>query len=237
MAVVVDPDVRRLQVAMDDAARVRVLEGAGDVRGDLDGARHLEMAAGRGEQALDVAARHVDADDEGVAVVLAGVEDGDDVSVVAELAHRLGLSARAGLDGGTDPGRVVERQCDLGPAGRVGRQIDPLASPLAEEPPHPVAAGDLGRDVIGKRLGRGRLGRSLRSEQIGSTGVAEPRAFTILVPTGRTPHARPSKPAACRPLIFRAAARHRLPGEGRRERRCSDAGRLAQSGWRWRSPW
>ena len=237
MAVVVDPDVRRLQVSMDDAARVRVLEGAGDVRGDLDGARHLEMSAGRGEQALDVAARHVDADDEGVAVVLAGIEDGDDVSVVAELAHRLGLSARTGLDGGTDPGRVVERQCDLGPAGRVGRQIDPLASPLAEEPPHPVAARDLGRDVIGKRLGRGRLGRSLRSEQIGSTGVAEPRAFTILVPTGRTPHARPSKPAARRALIFRAAGRHRLPGEGRRERRCSDAGRLAQSGWRWRSPW
>ena len=44
-AVVVDPDVRRLQVAVHDPARVRVLEGAGDVSGDLGGARDLEMAA------------------------------------------------------------------------------------------------------------------------------------------------------------------------------------------------
>ena len=96
--VVVDPDVRRLQVAVDDAARVGVLERAGDVRRDLDRPLDLEVTAGRGEQALDVAARHVAADDERIAVVLAGVEDGDHVRVVAELAHRIGLAARPRLD-------------------------------------------------------------------------------------------------------------------------------------------
>ena len=50
------------------------------------------------------------------------------------------------------PLRVVERQGDLGPADRVGREIDALPPALAEESPDPVAAGDLGRDIGGQRL-------------------------------------------------------------------------------------
>ena len=45
VAVVVEPDVGGLQVAVDDAARVRVLERAGDVGGDLDRALDLEAPA------------------------------------------------------------------------------------------------------------------------------------------------------------------------------------------------
>ena len=102
VAVVVDPDVRRLQVAMDDAAGMSVLERAGDVSGDLDRPLHLEAPARGGEQPLDVAAGHVAADDEGIAVLLPCVQDGDDVRMVAELAHRLGLAAGPGLDRGAD---------------------------------------------------------------------------------------------------------------------------------------
>ena len=77
--------------------------------------------------------------------------------VIAELAHRLHLAARASLDAGAHPLRVVERQGDLGPAGGVSREIDALPPALAEESPDPVAAGDLGRDIGGQRLGRSRV--------------------------------------------------------------------------------
>jgi hypothetical protein len=183
VAVVVDPDVRRLQVAMDDAARVGMLEGAGEVRCDLDGPCHLEVATRRDEQALDVAPGHVAADDEGVAVVLAGVEDGDDVSVVAEFAHRIRLSARSGLDRCARAGRVVERNGHLVAGSGVVSQVDALAPGLAEEAPHHIAARDLSRNVGRERLGRGRQGRGLFGDKLGSAGVAEPRALTILVPT------------------------------------------------------
>src|SRR5262245_5637580 len=187
VAVVVDPDVGGLQVAVDDPPRVGVLEGPGDVGRDLDRAREFEVTAGRSEQPLDVPSGHVAADDERIAVVLAGVEDRDDVSMVAELAHRLGLAPRAGLNRCADPFRVVQGQGHIVSTRGVGGEVHPLSPALPEESAHLVPAGDLGRNVGGQGLDPGRPARS-RLDQLGSAGVAEPRALTILVPTGRTPH-------------------------------------------------
>jgi hypothetical protein len=114
------------------------------------------------------------------------------VRVVAELSHRLRLPIRPGLDSGARAGRVVERNGDLVAGGVVVGEVDALAPALAEEAAHAVAAGDLGRDVGRKRLGA-RLGRGLLDTELGAAEIAESRALTILVATGRTPHGRSSK--------------------------------------------
>jgi hypothetical protein len=194
VAVVVDPDIRRLQVAVDDVAGVGVLECVGHVRGDFDGARDLETPTRGSEQSLDVPARHVATDDEGVAVVLAGVQHRDHVRAVAELAHRLGLPAGPGLDPGTDTLGVEECEGHLNAVRGVVREVDALAAALSQEPEDPVAARDLARDVRGERLRGGDLwGRGLGSgfdDELGPAVVAEPRALTILCAAGRTLHGR-----------------------------------------------
>ena len=191
LAVVVEPDVGRLQVAVDDALGVSVLERPGDVGGDLDRAVHPQPAALGGEQPLDVAAGHVLADDEGVAVLLAGVEDGDDVRVVAELPHRLGLAAGPRLDRRADALGVEQRHRDLAVGGGVVGEVDALAPALAEEAARAVApGGDLRGDVRGQRLPRpaGSLMRLGAVAKLGSAGVAEPGPLAVLVAAGRTPH-------------------------------------------------
>jgi hypothetical protein len=168
VSVVVQPDVGRLQVAVNDPAGVRVLEGAADVGGDPDRALHREPAALGRHQALDVAAGHVLADDEGIAVLLAGIENRDDVLMVSELAHRFSLALRPRLDGRGDPLGVEQCHGDLRARGRVLRQVDPLAATLAEEALDPVAACDLGRDVRGQGLRRRAVPCSL-GLKLGST--------------------------------------------------------------------
>ena len=150
MAIVVDPDVRRLQVAVDDSAGMGVLQRSRDVDGDLDRARDLGPAAGGGQEALDVPARHVAADDERIAVVLAGVENRYDVRMLPELAHRVGLAARPRLDRGAHTGGVEQSDGHLRARGLVVGEIDPLPPALPEEALHPVAAGDLGGHVGAK---------------------------------------------------------------------------------------
>ena len=83
-----EPDVARLEVAVDDVVGVRVRQAAADRLRDLqrplDGQRQVE--------AIDGAAGHVLADDVGLARLLADVVDRDDVRVVAEAAHSLRLA-------------------------------------------------------------------------------------------------------------------------------------------------
>jgi hypothetical protein len=196
--VVVDPDVGGLQVPVDDAARVGVLEGTGDVGRDVDGALDLEPAARGIQQRQHVATRHVAADDEGITGVLSGVEHGDDVRVVAELAHRLGLAPSPRLDCRRHPLGVEKGNRDLGVGGGVVGEIDPLAAPLPQKALDPVAAGDLARDVRGERLDRRLPARADRRPRINgrrgfdgevaAAGVAEPSPFAVLVAAGRTPH-------------------------------------------------
>src|SRR5829696_5730188 len=186
-SVVIDPDIRRLQVAMDDASRVRVLESAGDVRGDLGRALHLEPPTRRGEHAVDVAARHVAADDERIAVLLADVQNRDHLGVIAELAHRLRLAARPRLDRGADPLGVEERDRDLRSRSSVFGKVDALPPALSQEALDAIATGDLGGNVCGQRF-RARLGNGRLDGQLTAAGVAEARTLTVLVAAGRTPH-------------------------------------------------
>ncbi len=80
VAVGVEPDVAGLEVAVDDAATVGVLERQAHLLGDphrLVGGDAVLL--GLREQILDGAAGAVLADDERRASLIAGIEDGDDV--------------------------------------------------------------------------------------------------------------------------------------------------------------
>ncbi len=147
-----EPDIPRLEIAVDDRPCVRVLEGDADLLGDaqgfLDGQAMLRRLA---QAALEVAARHVLAHDVELRALLAHVVDGDDVGLVAEPSHRLRLAPYAreprlvetlGLDEGE--GHVASDQ-------RVVCQVDPLLAALAEKALHPVAAG--GEGARSARLG------------------------------------------------------------------------------------
>ncbi len=206
MPVVVEPDVRGLQVAMDDSARVRVLEGAGDVHRDLDRPRHLEPPPVRGQQRLHVAPRHVFADDVGAARVLSGVMHPDHVGMVSELAHRVGLAASTRLDRGGDAGGVEQGHRDLLVGARVLRQVDPLAPTLPEELLEPVAAAGNGLGRVGRQDPRCPLPRRRAigstpgdSFQVGAARIAEPCPLAVLVAARRAAHT--SKLAHARPPL------------------------------------
>jgi hypothetical protein len=75
-----DDHVLRLDVAMDDAALVRVLERVGEREADTQHVAVGELAVGG--EAIERAARDQLRDEEARAGVLPGVEDGDDPGVV-----------------------------------------------------------------------------------------------------------------------------------------------------------
>ena len=80
-ALLVEQDVRRLHVAVDEPLRVRGVERVGDLRGDRDRARRLERALAT-QQRLQVGPVDVAHRDEEAAVGLARLVDRDDVRVV-----------------------------------------------------------------------------------------------------------------------------------------------------------
>jgi hypothetical protein len=154
-----EPHVGRLDVAVDDAAGVRVLERATQLVGDAE--RLLERQPvwlRRVQQIVDRAAGHVLAHDVGPALVVADVEDRDDVRVVAELAHGTRLAAYALEPGLVEAVGLDERNRDVALEPRVGREVHPLLPALAEQAPDAVAArGDrLGRAAARRRSDRGR---------------------------------------------------------------------------------
>ncbi len=102
-----DPDVRRLDVAMHDTARVRVLQAAGDLHQVEELLRQAQELAAL-DLAIEVFAGQVLLDQIGNALLESEVVDRDDVAVVEiagdlGLAHEalagLGLLRGAGLDG------------------------------------------------------------------------------------------------------------------------------------------
>ena len=134
--VVGEQDVRRLHVAVDDPARVRVREPVEDLRGRLDGVavaeppgaqRLAERAAG------DVLVRDVD-----VAAVAAEVV-GAQAALVAEPRGRLRLAlrARSRLALARDD---LERDLEAGPL--VAGEPDRARAAAAERPERPVAVED-----------------------------------------------------------------------------------------------
>ena len=145
-AVVGEPDVAGLEVAVDHAARVGVLEGLAELRRRCAAPRRRRAGwrSAASKRALEVAAGHVLAHDEELAVRLADVVDGDDVRVVAEAAHRLGLAPHAHAAGLVEALGLDQREGDVAVEPLVAGQVDALLGALAEEALHLVAAGGEG---------------------------------------------------------------------------------------------
>jgi hypothetical protein len=130
---------------VDDAVAVGVVQGLADLVRDGERLIEREPVAGGGlEQVLHGPAAHELGYEVGLSPLLADVEDGDDVGVVAEPAHRLRLAADAGLALFIQPLGANEREGDLAVQPRVVHQVDPLLASLSEEAPGFVSAIDEG---------------------------------------------------------------------------------------------
>jgi hypothetical protein len=147
-----EPDVSRLEVAVDDALAVGVLQRPAHLVGDADRLGEGDTVALRlFDQALHVATGHELAHQVWLAPLLADVVDAHDVGVVAQPPHGLGLALDAdqailveavGLDEGE--GHVA---VELGVVG----EVDAFLAALAQESNDLVPAVD-------KRGGLGRKG-------------------------------------------------------------------------------
>ena len=144
-----EPDVGGLEVPVNDAAGVGVLEGGGELAGDADGVGDGQtVIVGPVEQILDGAAGHELAHDEGPALVVSDVVDGDDVGVVTEERHRLGLATDAHQPGFVQTLGLHRGQGDLAPQRRVVGGIDALAAAFTEKPPDQIAAAAERRPLL-----------------------------------------------------------------------------------------
>jgi hypothetical protein len=118
----VEEDVARLEIAVDDAARVRLVERLGHAADDAADLGEAERAARHAVE--ERAARHVAHHDERLFLVLAVVVDGDDVGVF-ERSDDLGfaLEARAEL---LVEGELARQDFDrdLPLHVRVAREVD-----------------------------------------------------------------------------------------------------------------
>ena len=85
------------------------------------------------EHPVEIAAAHVLRDDVRLPAVIADVEDGHDVRVVAEAAHRLGLALDAGQSCVVQAFGLDHRDGDVSVQLFVVREVDLLAPALAEE--------------------------------------------------------------------------------------------------------
>ena len=81
MAATVEQDVRRLDVAVDEALRMRGVEGVRDLRADRDRPARIQLLLVR-EQHLQIAAVREAHDEVELSVHLAGVVDRDDVRML-----------------------------------------------------------------------------------------------------------------------------------------------------------
>jgi hypothetical protein len=208
-AVRAQPDVLRLDVAVHDAARMRMGEGLCDLLGGPDGVEHRQpVALGLLEARGELAAGHELADDVEPPVLLADVVDHHDVRVVAEPPHRLALAARPGQADLVESLRLDQCHGHLAVETGVAGEVDALAPALPNEPQQFVAAaGDrpVGRGRLPRHAGRERVaaavavlrpggdldaalgtpgGRGQRCRALG----AEPRALPVRVAARRTVH-------------------------------------------------
>ena len=252
-AVLVEEQVRGLDVAVQDPARVRVLERGRDVAADARGLRHREvrvLVEDRAEAAAFEQLEHHERD-----VVLAPVVDGDDVRMVqrrrdlgfgAEAAQERGVLGERGvqdLDRDAAPQAGCPRRGtpdrssrsrwpnarDNGPRGHDprgrSRDFGPWRHTVVAAMPHNVAPGARPARVARLRLAR----RWLPSPR----GVAPPKhpervavvAIGLIVARRIWPGSATGRPTrAPRPTTARAVDRG-VPGRGFRRASAGD-GRL-----------
>lgn len=126
---------------MDYAVRVGVLERLADLVGDAE--RLLQgkpMALGPLDEPFDIAAAHELGHEIGLAALLTDVVNGDDVLVVAQLTHRLGLTANPGLPLRIEAIGLDERERHIPVELGVVREEDAFLTALPEETNDPIAA-------------------------------------------------------------------------------------------------
>ncbi len=159
-AVLVEDEVGRFDVAVDEAATVRVGEGLGGLDTHGRGLGHRDTAAVV-EQVPQGPAAQVLEDQEGAALVLAPVVDGEDVGVgqgggglglVAEAAQEVAVVGQAGVED-LDGHPALEDDVPGGVDGRGSPAAEGGFDPVAarEDPPDGVGGG---RHGSGSRLQR-----------------------------------------------------------------------------------
>ena len=148
VAVLRQQDVGRLDVAMDDAARMRVVQRLRALVDDGDDLVDRQQAAGAAVRAQRARAVHVLGDDVAAAVLLARVEDRHDVRVL-QLADHLRFAQEhaagvAALGVVADRG-VVELDRDVAAVERIVRQVHRAGAAAAHLVHDVVLADALGR--------------------------------------------------------------------------------------------
>jgi len=161
-------DVRRFQVAVDDALLVGFLQGLGDLLGDLDGLPHGEGAAG--EALREVLALDKLENQEPPPVVLLEAVDLGDVGVVeggeeAGLALEASQALRVRREG---PGKHLDRH--LAAEGRVLGAVD-LTHATGAEAPADAIVGERLADHRGACKAR-RLSMILSGRSRAESGIA-----------------------------------------------------------------
>src|SRR5581483_1397745 len=212
-----------LDVAMDYAERVGVLDAAAQLLTDTNGFRDVEAAAGTSFQnSIERAAGDVLADDEGAALVgLADIVDAHDIGMIAEPAHRPGFADDPRPPGVIEPLDPKQRDRDVAVEHLIVREIDDLARSLPQHPDDSVAAVGyrlgmgadwrIGSDCVGERSAANTAefltgaigGRALGASEFerGSAMAAERAAVGVVGATlCAEHHARPRGPAG--PLYF-----------------------------------
>jgi hypothetical protein len=138
-----DHDVRRLQIAMNDAALVRGREGVGEGDRQIEDVPEREPA--RDDQLIEAAALHELHRQKPDAAALFRREEGHDVRMVeASDGPRLALETRETVRGRSQVSRK-DLDCDLAPQPGVASAVDLAHSPGAE-------GGD---DLVGPETGSG----------------------------------------------------------------------------------
>ena len=138
-----DHDVGGLDVAVNDAARVAVVEGLGDLDADVhDLAEAQRLVADESQQGRPPDQRH---DEEERPLVSAEIVDRDDRRVV-HLGDQLRLALEALFELGRQIARRDELDGDLAVEQRVARAVDDAHAAAAELPEDLVAVGELRAD-------------------------------------------------------------------------------------------
>jgi len=176
-AVLGQPDVLRLHVAVNDAVAVRVLESLEHLIGDAEHGLDRQTVLARAKQAAaERPSGHVLAHHIGDAVFLAAVVDRHDSRVVGEARDRAGLEIDARQSGRVESVGTDERDRDVAVEARVAREIDALVRALAEEAAHAITAGGNRRrrggdgDGFRRRL---RLGQREGGLEVGLHGTRQ----------------------------------------------------------------
>src|SRR5207247_202541 len=141
-----------LDVAMDDAARVRVVEGLGDLDADVDDLAQAQgLVADQAQQRRSADERH---DEEERVLVPAEIVDRHDRRVV-HLGDNLGLALEALLDLAGEVGGGNELDRDLAIQHRVAGAVHHTHAAAAELAQDLVALRELRRDHASTAGSRG----------------------------------------------------------------------------------